>query len=203
MPSSLANDTAVTADDVGKSLTAAAVSCVSTADLVLDRSQRPSSDLVLSAQRVAMAEKPPPISESRGRDYPIAPPICDGRRRTMRWRKSSRIDPAIAADGKTGDWALTRVKYYTIPIYPGHGGRRRPTWERQGERNVVGERLCTRTTCLEPNGPALPCVPSSRRATPAVSVPRGHCPHPPHWIIDYRRLQNIFLALLFSCEDVV
>ena len=116
------------------------LSCVSTADLVLDRSQTSSSDLVLSAQRVAVAEKSPPISESRGRDHPSlhpSSPIRDGRRRTMRWRKSSRIDPAIAADGKAGDWALTRVKYYTIPIYPGHGGRRIPAWERRGERNVV------------------------------------------------------------------
>eukprot|EP00966_Prymnesium_polylepis_P009883 227911-Prymnesium_polylepis.1 len=32
----------------------------------------------------------------------------------MRWHKSSRIDPAIAADGKTGGWALTRIKQYTI-----------------------------------------------------------------------------------------
>eukprot|EP00966_Prymnesium_polylepis_P113933 2633329-Prymnesium_polylepis.1 len=62
----------------------------------------------------------------------------------MRWHKSSWIDPAIAADGKTGDRALTRVRYYTIPIYPDHGGRRRPTWERQGKRDVVSERLCTR-----------------------------------------------------------
>eukprot|EP00966_Prymnesium_polylepis_P009102 209983-Prymnesium_polylepis.1 len=40
---------AATADGVGKSLTAAAVACVSTADLVLYRSQRSSSDLTLSA----------------------------------------------------------------------------------------------------------------------------------------------------------
>eukprot|EP00966_Prymnesium_polylepis_P183118 4243192-Prymnesium_polylepis.1 len=51
-------------------------SCVSTADLhlVLDRSQRSSSDLILSAQRVAVAEKPPPISESRRREYPSLHP---------------------------------------------------------------------------------------------------------------------------------
>eukprot|EP00966_Prymnesium_polylepis_P139905 3232395-Prymnesium_polylepis.1 len=50
------------------------LSRVSTADLVVDRSQRPGSDLVLSAQRVAVAEKPPPFSESRGRDYPSLHP---------------------------------------------------------------------------------------------------------------------------------
>jgi hypothetical protein len=68
----------------------------------------------------------------------------------MRWRKSSQIDATIAADGKTGGLALARIKYYTIPIYTGHWGRRKPAWEGQGERNVVSERLCTRTTWTQP-----------------------------------------------------
>ena len=145
MHSSLANDTAVTAEEVGKSLTAAAVVREyggSGAGSLAETEFRPSTVSTASGDgREAASDQ----REPRAR-LPIAPPICDGRRRTMRWRKSSRIDPAIAADGKAGDWALTRVKYYTIPIYPGHGGRRRPTWERQGERNVGSERLCTRTT---------------------------------------------------------
>ena len=45
-----------------------------------------------------------------GARSPIAPPIRNGRRRTMRWRKSSRIvTPRIAADGKTGGSALATL----------------------------------------------------------------------------------------------
>ena len=126
MHSSLANDTAATADGVGKSLTAAAVVREhggSGAGSLADIEFRPSTVSTASGggREVASDQREP-----RARS-PIAPPIRDGRRRTMRWRKSSWIDPVIAADGKTGDCALTRVTYYTISIYPGHGDRRRLT----------------------------------------------------------------------------
>eukprot|EP00966_Prymnesium_polylepis_P314341 7263879-Prymnesium_polylepis.1 len=52
----------------------------------------------------------------------------------MRWPESSRIDPAIATDGKTGRWALARVDSYTIPIDPVHEGPRGPAWRRRGQR---------------------------------------------------------------------
>ena len=121
MHSSLANDTAATADGVGKSLTAAAVVREhggSGAGSLAGIEFRPITVGTASGGgREAATDQREPRARS-----PIAPPIRDGRRRTMRWRKSSRIDPAIAADGKTGDRALARVKYYTIPIYPGHGG---------------------------------------------------------------------------------
>eukprot|EP00966_Prymnesium_polylepis_P174241 4031621-Prymnesium_polylepis.1 len=67
----------------------------------------------------------------------------------MRWPRSSRIDPTIAADGKTGRLALARVDSYTIAIDPGawarprgptrHGDREsaRPAWRRRGHSACV------------------------------------------------------------------
>ena len=52
----------------------------------------------------------------------------------MQWPESSRIDPSIATDGKTGRWALARVGSYIIPIDPGHEGPRGPAWRRRGQR---------------------------------------------------------------------
>mgnify|MGYP001235900755 CR=1 FL=1 len=114
-----------TADGVGKSLTAAAVVREhgrTGAGALVELEFRP---IPISTASGSGREAASDQREPRARS-PIAPPIRDGRRRTMRWRKSSRIDPAIAADGKTGDCALTSVDYYTIPIYPGHEGRRGP-----------------------------------------------------------------------------
>ena len=102
MHSSLAKDAAETADGVGKSLTAAAV--------VRDHGGTGAKALV----GITFIPIPIRTASGSGREaasdqreprtrLPIAPPIRDGRRRTMRWRKSSQIDAAIAADGKTGD----------------------------------------------------------------------------------------------------
>ena len=101
MHSSLAKDAAETADGVGKSLTAAAVVREhggSGAGALVGLELRPIPINIASGSgREAANDQREPRARS-----PIAPPIRDGRRRTMRWRKSSRIDPAIAADGKTG-----------------------------------------------------------------------------------------------------
>ena len=97
------------------------LSCVSTADLVLDRSRRPSSDLFLSAQRVAVAEKPPPISESRGRDYPSLHPSatvgavrCDG----ARARGSTPPSPLTAKPGDQRLLGSSTTLYHTYLPWP-------------------------------------------------------------------------------------
>ena len=105
MHSSLAKDAAETADGVGKSLTAAAVVREhggSGAGALVGLEFRPIPISTASGSGPA-AEKPPPISESRRRDRPSLQPIHPRRSaRAMRWPEGSRIDPAIAADGKTG-----------------------------------------------------------------------------------------------------
>ena len=101
MHSSLAKDAAETADGVGKSLTAAAVV----------REHGGSGAGALEGIKF----RPIPISTASGsgreaasdqRELWARSPITPTHPRrsacAMRWPESSRIDPAIAADGKTG-----------------------------------------------------------------------------------------------------
>ena len=133
MHSSLAKDAAETADGVGKSLTAAAV--------VREHGGSGAGALV------GLEFRPIPISTASGSGREAASNQREPRMRSpidpthprqsacvMRWPESSRIDPAIAADGKTGRWALARVDSYTIPIDPGHRGARGPGWRRREKR---------------------------------------------------------------------
>ena len=97
MHSSLAKDAAETADGVGKSLTAAAVVREhggSGAGALVGIEFRPIPINIASGSgREAAYDQREPRARS-----PIAPTrsAC-----AMRWPESSRIDPAIAADGET------------------------------------------------------------------------------------------------------
>ena len=101
MHSSLAKDAAETADGVGKSLTAAAVVREhggSGAGALVGLEFRPIPINIASGSgREAANDQREPRARS-----PIAPTHPRRSARTMRWPESSRIDPAIDADGETG-----------------------------------------------------------------------------------------------------
>eukprot|EP00966_Prymnesium_polylepis_P261402 6037930-Prymnesium_polylepis.1 len=68
----------------------------------------------------------------------------------MRWPESSRIDPTIATDGKTGCWALARVDSYTVPYLSILGTRAHAHGDRpgggEGSAYVISVSDCVRTT---------------------------------------------------------
>ena len=101
MHSSLAKDAAETADGVGKSLTAAAVVREhggSGAGALVGIEFRPIPINIASGSgREAAYDQQKPRARS-----PIAPTHPRRSARAMRWPESSRIDPAIDADGETG-----------------------------------------------------------------------------------------------------
>ena len=101
MHSSLAKDAAETADGVGKSLTAAAVVREhggSGAGALVRLEFRPIPINIASGSgREAAYDQREPRARS-----PIAPTHPRRSACAMRWPESSRIDPAIAADGETG-----------------------------------------------------------------------------------------------------
>ena len=103
MHSSLAKHAAETADGVGKSLTAAAVVREhggSGAGALVGLEVRPIP--ISTASSAAAAEKPPTISESRGRDHPSLQPIHDGRRARCDGLRAPGSTPPSPLTAKSG-----------------------------------------------------------------------------------------------------